>query len=339
MINLIKDTWTLVAQNVTSKAISKITGDVIYRVVTVPVGEIPVLLTEGFYIPSDYHPIRSTGEAFDIYVVALDKDGVVEVSTVGNTEIAVQDQTSPIIDWVMTSKLADFSLLTEALVDSKILTIETTGYIPLVNDFIEIKEGVLFFQSSVKSVASISGNQYTVTIHSIFDQTFTTNANCVISSGEMNVDGSTTPFVFEVGPFGADINTEWDITRMFFGMVTASLGDDGKFGDLPKLDDGLLTRKKNGASSKNLFLAQTNGDLAIHCFDVNYIPDTQGPSGQAGVRVRRTFNGQSKNGVVIRLHNTGVEGTTGKIQVVVQDDLTGLNRFRCVAQGQLVEGT
>ena len=50
-----------------------------------------------------------------------------------------------------------------------------------------------------------------------------------------------------------------------------------------------------------------------------------------GLSVRMTFAGQDKHGVVVRL-DTGEE-----FQIVVQDDLTGLETFSCMAEGHFVQ--
>ena len=67
-------------------------------------------------------------------------------------------------------------------------------------------------------------------------------------------------------------------------------------------------------------------------FDATYIDDTLGPSGEYGFRTRRTFGGQNKNGVVIRL-----DGEDDSFQLIVQDDLTGLTFMEAVAQGHVVD--
>jgi hypothetical protein len=53
------------------------------------------------------------------------------------------------------------------------------------------------------------------------------------------------------------------------------------------------------------------------------------PSGSFGFKFRRTFGGQGKNGVVIRL--TAIHGDS--LKLIIQDDLTGLDDFYIVAQG------
>ena len=109
--------------------------------------------------------------------------------------------------------------------------------------------------------------------------------------------------------------------------------DDGKFGGITGgLTNGIFFRVKNG-TTKNIFNAKTNGDLAAHMFDLNYVDDTLGPSGQYGLRGRRTFGGQSKNGVVIRLNSE----TNDIFECVVQDDLTDLTNFQIIVQGHIVE--
>ena len=68
-------------------------------------------------------------------------------------------------------------------------------------------------------------------------------------------------------------------------------------------------------------------------YDVQYIDATLGPGGEYGLRGRRTFAGQDKAGVTLRLHAE----TNDSFQVVVYDDLSALTNFQVIAQGHIVD--
>jgi hypothetical protein len=57
------------------------------------------------------------------------------------------------------------------------------------------------------------------------------------------------------------------------------------------------------------------------------------PAGFYGMRVRRSFNGPDKNDVVIELE----KDTSDELQLIIQDNLTGLTSFKIVAQGHRVD--
>ena len=66
-------------------------------------------------------------------------------------------------------------------------------------------------------------------------------------------------------------------------------------------------------------------------YDVVY--SDKAPAGYFGLNFRRTFGGQNKNGVVIRL----CADDSDTLQVIIQDDLTDLDDFSVIAQGHIVE--
>jgi len=131
------------------------------------------------------------------------------------------------------------------------------------------------------------------------------------------------------------ISLKWDITRMLGVIRDDAAMDDGKFGAIVNgLTNGVMFRiKKTAERYNNLFNARTNAEFAIRTYDVQYTDATLGPSGQYGLRFRRSFNGFDKNGVVVRLD--GMKGE--ELQVIVQDDLRSLAYFSIVIQGHVVE--
>ena len=104
--------------------------------------------------------------------------------------------------------------------------------------------------------------------------------------------------------------------------------DSGKFGGLPELNRGFTLRKADG-DFNNFWTARSNGDFSDIAFDVAY--SDKAPAGQFGFSMRKTWAGQSKSGVAIRLDSNEDESLQG----LVQDDLTGLLSFRCKPDGSL----
>jgi len=103
--------------------------------------------------------------------------------------------------------------------------------------------------------------------------------------------------------------------------------DDGKFGGGSALTNGIVLRANNGDMT-NIWNVKSNGEIALLAFDAQYAD--KAPAGLNGFRFRNTYGGQSKHGVVIRL------GFSEKLELLVQDDLTGLDGFTMMAQGHVV---
>jgi len=255
------------------------------------------------------------------------------VSSQGNINVELQDQTSEIIDLLVTQKLDDLTILVNTNVDEKTANIETTGVTPAVGNYVCFKEGTAFYQGRIQNVTPIAGNQYTIGLDSLLDYPFTTSGGCALTSPDMNVDGSVTPVVFRVSPALLEAGTRWDITRMMLTITDSSAMDDGKFGGAPPLNNGVIVRVKYNGTRKNIFTVRENGEFRLRAYDVSYLDATLGPAGLESMGVRRSFNGQDKNGVAIRLVN---DDDPDEFQIIVQDDLTVLDSFRVVVQGHIV---
>jgi len=146
------------------------------------------------------------------------------------------------------------------------------------------------------------------------------------STIDMNVDGSGTRQTFLItNPFA----TPEHITRIMFLITTTGAPTLPKFGDLTALTRGLVLRVNNG-QKVNHFNVKTNADMALMKYDLNFF--TVAGQGQNGLAGRYTFSGQEKHGVVIQL-NQG-----DSLEMIIQDDLTDLLSFRCLAQGHETVG-
>ena len=105
--------------------------------------------------------------------------------------------------------------------------------------------------------------------------------------------------------------------------------DDAQFGGLGvALTNGIVLRVNRDGVYTNIINVKKNSDFRVFAYDVDYAD--KAPSGQYGVGVRLTLGGDSKHGTVVRL-------TSGeKLELVIQDDLTGLTEFLMAVQGHIV---
>jgi hypothetical protein len=182
-----------------------------------------------------------------------------------------------------------------------------------------------FLQADVLSVAGDA-----VTIDTPLDYPFTTAAMVCRQDTNMAVDGSGEPVTFSIRP---QESTQWDITRVIFYIQSGSnpAMNDQLFGNLTALTNGIVLRKHN-EDVHNIFNVKKNGEFRLRNFDAVYVDTVRG-GGSQSFSSRRTFGGQEKNGVVVRL--TGANND--ELQVIVQDDLSSLQDFKVIAQGHLVD--
>lgn len=255
-----------------------------------------------------------------------------------SVNVEVQDQASEIIDLLMHEVLDDVTLLADYAINDQILDIESTGYVPVVGDYLCLKEGTAFLQTAILNVSPLGGNQYRVVVDQPLDFAYTTAGGCSIQNVNLAtaVGSIGAPKTFFLSPETLNDNVVWDITRATFimigpGPVSDPAPDDTRFGTIDALTNGIVARATDGIT-KNLFNAKTNADLRIRCGgDLNYIAANK--QGEYSVVGRRTFSGQEKNGVVIRMSAK----TNDRIEVIIQDDLTDLSVFNVNIQGHVVQ--
>lgn len=275
--------------------------------------------------------IKKGGVADPVYVTNSQTDGVnVQITdehghvanvSHGALDIAIQDQTTEIIDMFFHENLGLFTLAAPVAVNDTALTV-VSGHGVVAGQMVTLEEQDHWFQSEVTSVGATTINLAVLT-----DSAFTVGCRCEYGPYNMNVDGSVTPRIFKVDTH-ALVTTEWDITRILMGIVDDNSMDDGKFGGIAALTNGIVLRIVDG-KTKNLFNARTNGELALRAYDLTYAD--KAPAGLYGLRMRSTFSGMDKRGVTIRL------GPGDELQLIVRDDLTGLTSFNIIAQGHVVE--
>lgn len=258
----------------------------------------------------------------------MGQSGAVEILKQG-IDVNIQDQASELLSLFLGEMKDTVTILSNTSKNDVTLDVESTGYTPLVGEFICLQEDTKITQAEITAVTPIAGNQYTLGIAIPLDYAYTTAGGCMILNVDMDVNGSGTPVVFQVKP---KPGTRWDITRMMTSMVLTGAGDDGLFGDQTALTNGVYYRKEDSTESNNLFNAKENADYALEGYDIAY-PTRSGGGGSYGMRSRITFAGQSKQGVVIRLDGD----TNDSFTATVRDDLTGIVKFRTKIQGHVVE--
>lgn len=147
----------------------------------------------------------------------------------------------------------------------------------------------------------------------------------------LNLDGSVTPQAFGVRGLGSPpgVDLEVDITRLIFKGITDGAASLALFGDLPRLDRGLVLRKRN-AIVENIFNVKDNGEFAGIMYDWEIVTVANPIQGVNGFYGRLTFAGQNKIGVTVRL------APEEDLELLIQDDLTDLALFEIMAQGHVI---
>lgn len=126
------------------------------------------------------------------------------------------------------------------------------------------------------------------------------------------------------------IDESWHVETIILNMVMSTDGDDTKFGDLDRLTNGVVIRSYDGVTDSYYTFTnwKDNSEIAFN-METQYNPKTGG--GKFG------FNGigqiLGRTGAVPELR--GQEGDY--LELLVQDDLSGLFNFRVKLLGHLEE--
>jgi len=157
------------------------------------------------------------------------------------------------------------------------------------------------------------------------DYTTAADINEVVSN--MAVSGTlASPEIFEIDPPPLTI---WQFTRILFAITDGTAPDDGKFGGMAALTNGVSLRATTSAGRTVVFANwKNNGDMKLDMFDVPYTD--KAPAGNHGVNGRWTF---TKAEVVAELD--GDASPVQKLEVLIQDDLTDLVTFKMRGQGRV----
>lgn len=237
----------------------------------------------------------------------------------GSVPVTIREKERLTLDIFFVRDLNAVTLAQATVVDSYTFT-AVAGHNFVTGNIARFKEGNRFLRATVVNVAT-----NVITIDQPFDYAFSTAAICSRASADMNVNGSVTPVIFEVSPAGTTLVD--DINSISFEMIDDSAMDDTKFGGLNALTRGVLLRQINGIR-KNLSIFKTNASFQTQ--GLGEYRDKSG-GGQYGFNARRIFNAGEWNNCIIRLDGT----TNDTLQIIIQDDLTGLVSFKAMAHAHI----
>ena len=244
-------------------------------------------------------------------------------------DVNVQDQISQPIEFYLSQKLNNV-VVTGATAKTRTINLEA-GHGFIAGNYIEIhynNNGVIrFLQKKVVAVTATS-----VTTGSFVDINLTPDVvvNAKRVNVDLSVDGSVSPVCFSLGPC---CNQEWDVTRLIGQMILASPPDDGLFGDLDALTNGIFFGAENDLGQTYLVDVVENGEFRASAYDVSYQDRSSPAGGLYGLTFRKSFAGADKMGVAIRLSANANE----EFVCYVQDNLSDINRFIIKIMGHVVE--
>lgn len=245
----------------------------------------------------------------------------------GAIPVNIQDQTSPPLDLFFIQALgAPTNLSNNISIDDRTITIgNTTNFIDGTYVGIFCPEENRFYFAEQQG-APVGNN---ITLDTPLDFEFHAGDSVQPLTRDMDVDGSTTAQSFIISGAGPSSDVEIDITRIMISLETSGAVDLNKFGDLTKLTNGIVLRKTN-SDVRNIWNVKSNGEIANLCYDYDPHLASNPAQGQNGANFRYSFAGQDKHGVAVRV-------STGEaLELIIQDDLTGLNSFRIIAEGHIV---
>lgn len=195
-----------------------------------------------------------------------------------------------------------------------------------VNDFIEIGHMGSIEQGFPK-ITVIATND--LTLDRPLDHNHPIGEHIITVLENMNVNGSLgSPSVFMIKPLSSEV---WHIYRLNLHMADGTAMDDGTFGGIGALTNGVQVRLNDEDGTLHLALWKSNADIALDIYDVTYAD--KAPAGEFGFRGRWTFK---KSNTVLKL-----DGRLGdSIECRIQDNLTELLEFKVKVQGHVsvVEG-
>lgn len=278
---------------------------------------IPVRLSDGKSFYNAMTTAISNGMAS--YITRNNKGTPVLLEADGSVPVTIREKERETLDIYFVRNLNSFTLAQDVVLDAYTFT-ANAGHNFTVGDIARFKQGDRFLRATVLNVAT-----NVITIDQPFDYAFTTQAICSRATNNMAVNGSVTPVVFEISPAGTTLID--DINSISFEIIDDSAMDDTKFGGITALTRGVLLRQVNH-TQKNLSIYKKNADFQTQG-TAEYSDKSGG--GQYGFNARRIFYSPDWNNCIIRLVGTDNDA----LQLLIQDDLSGLTSFKAMAHAHL----
>lgn len=246
----------------------------------------------------------------------------------GNAQIVIQDQYTQFFDFRLAANPGNSTVVTATVINSKTVIVADASTAS-VGDYAVIFPSPFGYSTEiyVGKILNIATN--TLTVDSPINRVFDIGDVVLFRDAAIHLaDGSVTPVIYDLPLPAGSISL--DVTRIVFIIECATEPNDSFFGDVAALTNGCVIRHNSTVYGyRNIWNFKTNGDLAGIAYDVLYTDKAGG--GTYGVRALLTLNAQRFHGVTIRM----VPGD--KLELIVQDDLTDLNKFQVIVQGHVVD--
>lgn len=205
-------------------------------------------------------------------------------------------------------------LANDAAIDDETINLVTGhGFVEVNYNHIVFWENGFYQQLKV---VGVSGDQ--ITLEEPLSMAFTTNAKVIRGNIHLNVNGSGTPVKFEMTPIGNSYG--FDIATIILTMQSGNnVPDDGKFGGLAEVPNGIYVRLYN---QRNIWLGNyvKNADFKHRGASVIY--DDSAPAGTNATTITFDFDKLIKR--LLRID----PGLGNQFYAIVRDDLTGLADFK-----------
>jgi hypothetical protein len=269
---------------------------------------------------------------FEDISIVDDNGRKMQFNSRGHQEVEIASQiTPPYVGHFVRNLNGENALTVQAEVEDTTITVDdATGAVVGQSVILTDATNVRFYIGHIIAI-----NALVITLDSPISSVFPIATTVVgYLSHDMNVLGSlASPIVFGARagePSSAPLPTVVvDMTRVLSSMLTTTTPTLNQFGNITALTNGCVLRINNGDGTyTNILNIKSNFDLAAVAYDLNIYSVTG--QGLDGLSWRLTFGGEEKMGTVIRLDSTQ------DLEWIVQDDLTGLTTFECIAEGALV---
>jgi len=192
------------------------------------------------------------------------------------------------------------------------------------NDPIELKNGTV--EVTFPIVIS-GGGTNTLQLDRPIDNDFAIGDTVLVVSTDMRVNGSiSAPVSFKMQP---EVDEIWHIVRFLLAMIHSSEADDSKFGGIAALTNGCILRGYNATADQFRTFTnwKSNFDIKMDMFDLEYTDKAGGTN--FGTNGRGAI--KDATGAVPQIDG----GAGDYLELLIQDDLTGLSKFSLKGQGHI----
>jgi hypothetical protein len=205
---------------------------------------------------------------------------------------------------------------------SSITVASAVGFV--VGNAVQISSATII-ESTFPMIIAIVGA--VLTLDRPLDNSFAIGDAVEVVTTNMAVNGSVTPVAFRLIPDGSQI---WHVVRFLLGMIHNTAADNSRFGNIAGgLTNGCVLRGYNAATGQHRTFTnwKTNADIKMDMYNLDY--NDKAGAGNYGTHGR----GSIRDGTGAVPYLDGAAGDY--LELLIQDDLTGLIRFLLKAQGHI----